>query len=397
MAARLAGRHALRRRADHDRLAGDDEDPAIPGFDPDLGAELYTTNGDTNDHMYGSDRVLSFTPEGSAGVGTGSGFIFQDVEADVQEEFERHVQFALDLARSADSPSRPDSHLGNKVPNFVVDDFEVSYGDPQTVQVNARRDLGAITLRYRVNGGKVAEEVHPRVAGRPPLRRRGRLLVPPHARAGHRDGPRRQVEVWFTSKKGNRKSSSFTYKVRSDSNADVLVLAVEDYSGNSALPPYDDVTAPNYLSYYTEALGDTPHDVYDYDAEGRKAPDPLGVLSHFDAVIWYTGNDNVTRVGPTPGVADLEAHRTITAVRDFVNEGGRVALQGVNAGRQYDLVEYPQEGFAPEQCDGDLLTTDDGKCQPLSNDFAQYYLGSYVRADGGGQNEDGNASTRVAV
>ena len=135
-------------------LAGDDENPAIPGFDPDVGAELYTTNGDTNDHMYRSDRTLSFTPEGSPGVGTGSGFIFQDVEADVQEEFEKHVQFALDLARSANDPSRPDSHLGNKVPNFVVDDFEVSYGEPQTVQVNARRDLGEITLKYQVNGGR---------------------------------------------------------------------------------------------------------------------------------------------------------------------------------------------------------------------------------------------------
>ena len=130
--------------------------------------------------------------------------------------------------------------------------------------------------------------------------------------------------------------------------------------------------------------------MYDYDAEDRKAPDPLGVLSHFDAVIWYTANDNVTREGPTPGVADLEAHRTITAVRDFVNEGGRVALQGVNAGRQYDLVEYPQEGYPASQCDGNLQTTDDGKCQPLSNDFAQYYLGSYVRADGGGLDNDGN-------
>ena len=178
--------------------------------------------------------------------------------------------------------------------------------------------------------------------------------------------------------------------MRSDSNADVLVLAVEDYSGNSALPPYDDTTQPELPVVLHGRAGDTPHDVYDYDAEDRKAPDPLGVLSHFDAVIWYTGNDNVTRVGPTPGVADLEAHRTITAVRDFVNEGGRVALQGVNAGRQYDLVEYPQEGFPPRQCDGDLQTTDDGKCQPLSNDFAQYYLGSYVRADGGGLDADGN-------
>ena len=162
------------------------------------------------------------------------------------------------------------------------------------------------------------------------------------------------------------------------------MLAVEDYSGNSAFPPYSDVTQPNYLHYYTEALGNTRHDVYDYDAEDRTAPHPLGVLSHFDAVIWYTANDNVTRIGPTGGVADLEAHRTITAVRDFVNEGGRVALQGVHAGRQYDLVEYPQEGFPNTACDGNLQTTDNGKCQPLSNDFAQYYLGSYVRAEGGG-------------
>jgi Immune inhibitor A peptidase M6 len=113
------------------------------------------------------------------------------------------------------------------------------------------------------------------------------------------------------------------------------------------------------------------------------------VLSHYDAVIWYTGNDNVTRPDAFPGVADLEAHRTITAVRDFVNEGGRVALTGVNAGRQYDLVEYPQEGFPHTQCDGNLLTTDQGKCQPLSNDFIQYYLGSFVRSDGGGLNPDG--------
>ena len=119
-------------------------------------------------------------------------------------------------------------------------------------------------------------------------------------------------------------------------------------------------------------------------------PDPLGVLSHYDGIIWYTGNDNVTRAEATPGVADLEAHRTIISVRDFVNEGGRVALTGVNAGRQYDLVEYPQEGFPRAQCDGDLVTTDDGKCQPLSNDFAQYYLGSYLRSDGGGLDAEGN-------
>ena len=374
-------------------LAGDDDNPAIPGFDPDVGAELYTTNGDTNDHMYGEDRVLSFTPEGSPGVGTGSGFIFQDVEADVQEEFEKHVQFALDLARSADDPSRPDSHLGNEAPNFVVDDFDISYGNPQTVQVNARRDLGSISMKYRINGGRVQTRSTREWRGGLRYGDEGDYWY--HRMRGQVTGTDvgDSVEVWFSSNKRNRKSSSFTYEVVSDSNADVLVLAVEDYSGNSDFPPYGDRTQPNYLSYYTAALEDRqiPYDVYNWDARGRKAPDPLGVLSHFDAVVWYTGNDNVTRRTATPGVADLEAHRTITAVRDFVNEGGRVALQGVNAGRQYDLVEYPQEGYGPEQCDGDLQTTDEGKCQPLSNDFAQYYLGSYVRSDGGGLDENGNA------
>ncbi len=371
-------------------LAGDDENPAIPGFDPDVGAELYTTNGDTNDHMYQADRVLSFTPEGSPGVGTGSGFIFQDVEADVQEEFEKHVQFALDLARSADSPSRPDSHLGNRVPNFVVDDFPTSYGNPQTVQVNARRDLGKITLRYQVNGGAV--QTKPTSEWQGGLRYGDEGDYWYHRMRGVVTGTEAgdSVKVWFTAK-GGRASDSFTYEVRSDSNADVLVLAVEDYSGNSAFPPYADPTQPELPRLLHRRAG--RHARTTCTTTTRRTArrrDPLGVLSHFDAVIWYTGNDNVTRAGPTPGVADLEAHRTITAVRDFVNEGGRVALQGVNAGRQYDLVEYPQEGFPASTCDGDLLTTDGGKCQPLSNDFAQYYLGSYVRADGGGQDEDGS-------
>ena len=33
-------------------LAGDDDNPAVPGFDPDVSAELYTTNGDVTDDAY---------------------------------------------------------------------------------------------------------------------------------------------------------------------------------------------------------------------------------------------------------------------------------------------------------------------------------------------------------
>jgi Zinc carboxypeptidase len=372
-------------------LAGDDANPGIATFDPDVGADLYTTNGDTNDHMYKSTKTISFTPEGTAAA-TGSVFVFQDNEADVQAEFERHVQFALDLARSAADPTHPVSHLGNVPANMVVDKFSVSYGDPQTVQVNARRDLGTIQLRYRVNGGPMRTGTTSEWNGGLRYGDEGDYWY--HRMRGQVTGtkPGDNVEVWFYAPQKDIRSDSFTYNVRSDSGARVLVFAVEDYTGNSAFPAYNQTKKPNYLSYYTNALADNgvAYDVYDWDAMGRKAPDALGVLSHYDAVIWETGNDNVTRIGPTPGVADAEAWENIMAVRDFVNEGGRVSVLGVNAGREWDLVEYPTEGLPNSYCDGDLQTTDNGKCNPLSNDFAQYYLGAYLRSDAGGQDSAGN-------
>jgi hypothetical protein len=371
-------------------LAGNDAKPAIPGFDPDVDADLYTTNGETNDELYTRHGTISYTAEGTPGQGTGSGFIFPDDEAQVQADFEKHVQFALDLARSAANPSRPKSHLGNTVPNFVIEHpFDTSFGNPQTVEVDARRDLGRVTVNYTVNGGRTRTASTSEWKGGKRYGDVGDFWY--HRVRGKVTGthPGDDVKVWFSAK--GKKSASFTYTVRNDSNARVLLLVQEDYTGNSALPAYPGTNGPFYASYYENALkaNNVKYDVYDYDAEGRKAPDPLGVLSHYDAIVWETGNDNVTRPTATPGVAELGAHRTTMAVRDFVNEGGRVALAGVNAGRQYDIVEYPEAGFTTADCDGDLLTTDNGHCNPLSNDFLQYYLGSYVRSDGGGLNPSG--------
>ena len=68
---------------------------------------------------------------------------------------------------------------------------------------------------------------------------------------------------------------------------------------------------PHYVDYYVDAIeaNGSDADVYDIDARGRTAPDQLGVLSHYDAVIWYTGDDVVTRrAGWGPGNADRLAH-----------------------------------------------------------------------------------------
>ena len=43
-------------------MAGDDANPAVPGYDPDISAELYTTNGDTDTHMHGALRHARLHP-----------------------------------------------------------------------------------------------------------------------------------------------------------------------------------------------------------------------------------------------------------------------------------------------------------------------------------------------
>ena len=122
---------------------------------PTSSAELYITNGDLTDDAY-ANGILAYTPEGSQpNIPNVSGFEFQDVEADIQAEFLRHKEFVLDLARSADDPANPISHLGNTVENFYVETFADSYGDPQTVQVVAKKSLGDVKLRYRINDGAV--------------------------------------------------------------------------------------------------------------------------------------------------------------------------------------------------------------------------------------------------
>ena len=378
------------------RIAGVDgapPDSAIPGFHSKVGADLYTTNGDTNDHLYHAYKSISMTPEGAPGVGTGSGFIFQDVEADVQAEFERHVKYSVDLARSAKDPSRPASWQGNPLPDMEAHTFPLSFGSPQTVEVNARRDLGKIVVKYQIDGGATRSLSTTEWQGGERYGDEGDYWY--HRMRAQITGahPGDDVKVWFEAPATGAKTAPFTYHQRSDSGDKVLVLAAEDYTGTSALPAYPSANGPFFAQYYTDALAANgiASDVYDIDAEGRTAPDPLGVLSHYKAVVWETGNDNVTRDFNRGGVSGRLPHDTQIAVRDFMNEGGRLLYTGVNAGREYTLAEYPGFGNPPTDCDGVVNQNFEEPCKPLSNDFLQYWLGSYVRSDAGGLDDDGNA------
>ncbi|HEX9824943.1 MAG TPA: M14 family metallopeptidase, partial [Actinomycetota bacterium] len=368
-------------------LSGTDSNSAIPGFDPGVSADLYITNGDTNDWTYGERGTISWTPELGEGI-PGNGFLFPDDEDLIQAEFENIFPFSNDIAMSARTPTEPVSHLGNTVEPFYLDmtqvdpeksgnplsdlTFDVSYGDPQPVQVLASRSIKKVELRYRINGGKERKGKTEEWDGGERFGDVGDVYYRYMRGMVTGTSPGDEVEVWFKGEK--EESEHFTYTAVSETGADVLVMAAEDYSGVSpAQGP-----GPHHLGFFTDALdaAGVSYDVYDVDANGRTSPDALGVLSHYDAVIWYTGDDIITRdPGMVGGTASRLASDELLDIRSYLNEGGKLFYNGQLAGLQYAFgyVYDPEEGAA-------CFTGDDAvdvRCQPLSDDFLQYYLGAY--------------------
>jgi hypothetical protein len=87
--------------------------------------------------------------------------------------------------------------------------------------------------------------------------------------------PGDSVKVWFVDTSNTAvRSDSFTYTAKVESSNKVLVMVAEDYTGLSVV--YKKTAGPTYLSYYLNALAANGigADVYDVDANGRKAPEP---------------------------------------------------------------------------------------------------------------------------
>ncbi len=397
-------------------LSGNRDNPAIPGFEPGLSSDvLYVTNGETTDFAHSQRGTLAWTPELGEGEPAGGGFVFPDDEAQVQAEFERALPWALDVAKSAANPAEPVSHLGLTTKPFYLESddtykdglplanftFEYSYGDPQEVRVIARRSLGDVTLMYSINGdpaiGVPTEEWTGggRYGGKTGVYYRTVSGLVSGTDVGD------SVEVWFEG--GGEISESFTYQAVEESSDDVLILAAEDYTGASPVQ----ATGPNYLDFYQAALdaNGTGYDIYDVDARGRTAPDALGVLSHYDGVIWYTGDDVVTREpGWGGGNASRLAMDEALEVRDFLNEGGRVLYTGQFAGGQYTPnvgTQLYDPTAANAECRADPAVQI--RCRALggsgdfTNDVMQYWLGAYLTVDNAGTAEDGSILNVLGV
>ncbi|GAA2530023.1 M14 family metallopeptidase [Pilimelia columellifera] len=386
-------------------LAGDDKNPAVPGYDPDISAELYTTNGETTEHMSVKHRTLGVTPEMSTCETAAnwfpddqwkpedcvSGFVFPDDEKLIEMEFRKNIPFALSLAKSAKDPGNPFSSINRVAPDFVPDTFAVSYGVKQPVAATVKRSLASVKLNFRINGGKAravatrAWKGGERYGGDNNRYYDERRGVVTGARAGDR------VEAWFTGVKGKGRnakkvaSASFTYQVHTGIGGDVLVLAVEDVTGAS---PTQEGTSAKHAAAYVAAAKAAGHrpDVYDFDTQGRRAPHPLGVLSHYKAVVWETGDDAILRApGQPAGTAAKAALDTELAVRDYLNEGGKLLVSGQNALlAQASDGQYSYDPSGTTEC----VTAGKAPCLTLGNDFVQYYLGAHTYVDNAGADGD---------
>ena len=395
----------------HKAIVGDIDTPAVPGYVPQLGAQLYTTNGETDGHMDETFGTLTETPEMSTCEAASdvdpddeweagdceSGFNFPDDEALIQAEFEKNIPYAIAVARSAQDPDRPVSPVGRTVPDFDPDEFAVSYGTRQDVAAVMRRTLLAKLMHYRINGGSVRTALVREWQGGERYGEDGEHYFAEYRGEVRGQKPGDRVEVWFSGidlRKGWLQSDRFTYNVRDDGKARVLVLANEDYKGVN--PTYPGGTAaPRYAQQYVAALtaNGIRSVVWDVDQDG--APHDLGVLGHFDAVVWYLGDNRLTQdaadepvqsvIGPLPDsqVAD-RAKDLMLNVRSYINEGGKLLhagetasyfgpLRGANGGGIY----YGIKGHPERPCFISTSFRDD--CELLSDDFDQYWLGAFDR------------------
>ena len=386
----------------YEALVGDDRQPAVRGYDPDLSAELYVTNGETTDHMHKAHGTLAITPEMST-CETASAvskndewrpedclsvFNFPDDEKLIQQEFEKNVPMAMAFAESAATPDTPVSSVGKAAAPLVADAFSVSYGTEQTVAVNARRSLTDKRLHYSVNGRKAVSVAVAEWTGGERYGSDGNVYYAEYRGAVAATRPGDKVQVWFSGVGGDRRritTTPFTYTVALDIGGEVLVLAAEDRTGISNL------STVSYTAEHVRAVEASGRsvDVYDVDANDRTAPHHLGVLSHYDAVVWQTGDDVIIREKGQPGGTAAELALDIElAVRDYLNEGGKALVSGQHAlyPQAIDGVYY----FNPFEEQGhECKTYGEYPCIPLGNDFLQYWLGAYQYLDDGGSDATG--------
>ena len=176
-------------------------------FDPDIAAELYITNGDTLDDAYHEHGILGFTPEGSEPARR------ERLAASCSRTTRRTCRpssSATCCSRSTSPSPRPTRRTRCRTwATPCGTSTSTSSPTPTAIRSpsrsTAKRSLGDVQMRYRINGGQVQTGADAGGAGRRALQQRARRLLPPPARRGAR-APSRVTRSRSGSRRGGKHS-----------------------------------------------------------------------------------------------------------------------------------------------------------------------------------------------
>lgn len=348
--------------------AGTDDNPAIwdsilnIGYNPGVGADLYITNGDFTDWCYDVAGIPAHTVELTYGYDSDDnyyGFEFPDDEGMVQTVFGDNLEFALSVAESAADPAHPVSPVGISPEDVYHTPVTTSNGPDQIIEVLARKGLNLTLYVSSGHGSTPFTEKLGTV-----YNEKSGVYYSRYVATITNQNDEDNVTYQITG--GDSTLGPYTYTVASATGNPILVMAAEDYDGDyPTYPP----GGPFYLQFYTDALDAAgySYDVWDVDVKG--VPTHAEVLSHYDVVIWYTGDDYIPMVPYEFDTHEVE----VLNIREFVNYN-----------------------------DGNLFATGQDLAWwaavygGSSDDFFQYYLGAYMHVEEGGMDSDAGLPFDVA-
>ena len=427
-------------------ITGTDGDEAVFPYRSQRSSDLYESNGDTIDNAYLNYGIIGWTPEMDtcATMGEPQGcnqFASPDDEEKVRAIFQKNLQFVLNVTKSLTDMSQPSNFDNNPslyqvkaTKNIDVNRFDVSYGGEQIVEAIVRKDLGPADVTVSGTGFNTTIRMQPAPSGERYGEVPGYYFERRRATIPAQIGNRTLVagDIVNVTVKAGGLQQRFRYRIEATqqdpSKKRVLVVAAEDYTGTSpnVEPGYDD--APRYLDDHVNALEAAGYEVevfnIDDPPEGGapvyasqepiKYPTYLGVLSHFDAVNYYTGDDfapqdptNTNPRRPTSATAQtgsLEmapwAHKVMLELRDYANEGGKLLIDGRNVHQTFTSTSASLGATGPytwtpdklfgfyyppnNSGDDDLPGTAFQRSRTISNDTWQNYLGVVGRQGGTG-------------
>ncbi|HEX6027065.1 MAG TPA: M14 family zinc carboxypeptidase, partial [Solirubrobacter sp.] len=432
-----------------DAITGTDGDEAVFPYRSQHSSDLYESNGDTIDNAYMNYGIIGWTPEmdtcSTMGEPQGCNqFASPDNESKVQAVFNKNLAFALNVVYSLPNMGRPrnfesdpSQYQVKPTQDIQPSYFDVSYGRRQVIQAIVRKELGDadVTVSVVGQGGSVTIPMTPAPAGERYNEVRGYYFERRQAVFEGTIGSRtvQAGDVVNVIVKAGGLQREFRYRIEAtqqdETKKRVLVVAAEDYTGKSpnVTAGYD--TAPRYLDEHVAALEAAGYEVNVFDIdnppqnggspnpvphEAIKYPTYLGVMSHFDAVNYYTGDDfapqdvaNTNPRRPTSATAQtgsLEmapwAHKVMLELREYANNGGKLLIDGRNVHQTFTSTSTSLGATGPytwtpdklfgffyppdSQGDDDLPGTAWQRSRQVSNDTWQNYLGVVGRQGGSG-------------